>query len=164
MGETTRTRKARSHALRDGRRSIPGQYYHVIACTAERRKVFADLRCGREVVHSLRRLELEQIARSLAFVVMPDHLHWLMQLRDKKSLSVCVATMKSFSARNMAAKKLARSPIWQNGYMDRAIRRERDLVHVARYIVANPLHTKIVEDIGSCPLWDSVWMEDPGPC
>jgi putative transposase len=163
MDEAARNREPRSRALRDGRRSIPGQYYHVIACTAGRRKVFADLRCGREVVRSLRRLESERIARSFAFVVMPDHLHWLMQLRERKSLSVCVASMKSFATRNMTAKKLARGPVWQQGYMDRAIRRGQDLVQVARYIVANPLRAGIVDDIGDYPLWDSVWMEDPGP-
>ena len=164
MEETTRTWEARSRALRCGRRSVPAQYYHIITCTAERRRVFADLRCGREVVNSLRRLESEQIARSFAFVVMPDHLHWVMQLRESKSLSVCVASMKSFAARRITAKRLARSPIWQKGYMDRAIRREQDLVHVARYVVANPLRAGIVEAIGDYPLWDSVWMEDPGPC
>jgi putative transposase len=114
-------------------------------------------------VKSLRRLESERITRTLAFVVMPDHLHWLMELRGSKSLPVCVASMKSVAARTIKAKQLARSPLWQKGYMDRAIRREQDLVHVARYIVANPLRAGIVEAVGDYPLWDSVWMEDPGP-
>jgi REP element-mobilizing transposase RayT len=163
MEEATRTREARSRTLRYGRRSIPGQYYHVIACTAGRRKVHADLRCGREVVRSLMRLESEQIATSLAFVVMPDHLHWLMQLRETKTLSVCVASMKSFAARNITRKGLAGNPVWQKGYMDRAIRREQELVKVARYIVANPLRAGIVDDIGDYPLWDSVWIDSSGP-
>jgi REP element-mobilizing transposase RayT len=93
---------------------------------------------------------------------MPDHVHWLMQLSGKKSLSVCVGIMKSYTARRIIAKDLQAGPIWQRGYMDRAIRREQDLVRVARYIVANPLRTGIVEDVGQYPLWDSVWMDDPG--
>jgi len=114
-------------------------------------------------VRSLQRLERERIARSLAFVVMPDHVHWLMQLQRRKCLSVCVGSMKSFAARRITVKKLARSPIWQKGYMDRAIRCESDLVRVARYIVANPLRAEIVDDIGAYPLWDSVWLDDPAP-
>jgi len=163
MDNAVRAKQRGSRALRGGRRSIAGQYYHVIACTAERRPVFANLYCGREVVRSLQRLQRERIARSLAFAVMPDHVHWLMQLRDRKCLSVCVGSMKSFAARRITAKKLARSPIWQNGYMDQVIRCEADLVRVARYIVANPLRAGIVDDIGAYPLWDSVWLDDPAP-
>ena len=47
--------------------------------------------------------------------------------------------MKSDAVRRINAKGLRQGPIWQKGYMDRAIRREEDLVRVARYIVANPL-------------------------
>ena len=164
MDEVVRDRRPAARTLRFGRRSIPGQYYHVIACTAERRAIFASLNCGREVVRSLKRLESENIARSIAFVVMPDHMHWLMQLGQRKRLSACVATMKSFAARRINAKGLVRGPIWQKGYMDRAIRREEELMRVARYIVANPLRAGIVEQIGQYPLWDSVWLDDPAPC
>ena len=155
--------KKGNRALRHGRRSIPGQYYHIITCTAGRRTIFTDLRCGREVVRALQHLQAEQIATSLAFVVMPDHLHWLMQLQERKTLSVCVGSMKSDAVRRIRAKGLRRGPVWQKGYMDRAIRREKDLVRVARYIVANPLRAGIVERIGDYSLWDSVWMDDPAP-
>ena len=93
---------------------------------------------------------------------MPDHVHWLMQLSEAKSLSACVGTMKSYAARRIVAHGVQAGPIWQNGYMDRAIRREKDLIRVARYIVANPLRAGIVDDIGHYPLWDSVWMDNPG--
>ena len=73
---------------------------------------------------------------------------------------MCVASMKSFAARKINAKGLEQGPIWQKGYMDRAIRREADLMRVARYIVANPLRAGIVEHIGDYPLWDSVWIDD----
>ena len=149
--------------MRDGRRTIAGQYYHIVTCTVERRRVFTNFQCGREVVRSLRRMQAEGVARSIAFVVMPDHLHWLMQLHDRKSLSVCVGSMKSFATRSMIAKNLRRGPVWQEGYMDRAIRRETDLLPVARYIVANPLRAGLVDHVGQYPLWDSIWMDDPAP-
>ena len=163
MASGSSTEKPGHRTLRDGRRSLTGQYYHIITCTAERRRVFANFHCGREVVRSIRRLQAEGIARSIAFVVMPDHLHWLMQLHDRKSLSVCVGSMKSFATRSMIAKNLRRGPVWQEGFMDRAIRREEDLLPVARYIVANPLRAGLVEHIGEYPLWDSIWLEDPAP-
>ena len=149
--------------MRAGRRSIPGQCYHIITCTADRRSVFAELQSGRQVVRSLRRLEDAGVSRSLAFVVMPDHVHWLMELQLEKSLPACVGSMKSSVARAINAQKSRCGPIWQRGYMDRAIRGEDDLVRVARYIVANPLRAGIVADVRDYPLWDSVWLDDSAP-
>jgi putative transposase len=48
--------------------------------------------------------------------------------------------------------------LWQKGYHDRAIRREEDLLAVARYIVANPLRAGLVKRVGDYPLWDAVWL------
>jgi putative transposase len=48
--------------------------------------------------------------------------------------------------------------LWQDGYYDRALRKEEDLQQIARYIVANPLRAKLVNKIGDYPLWDAVWL------
>jgi len=44
-------------------------------------------------------------------------------------------------------------PIWQNGYQDRALRREEHVVRVARYIVANPLRAGLVKRVGDYAVW-----------
>ena len=46
----------------------------------------------------------------------------------------------------------------QRGFHDRAIRKQDDLVAVARYIVANPLRAGIVDSIRNYPLWDAKWL------
>jgi hypothetical protein len=38
------------------------------------------------------------------------------------------------------------------------IRREEDLVSIARYIVANPLRAGIVKSVREYPHWDAVWF------
>ena len=100
----------------------------------------------------------KKVATTLAYVVMPDHMHWLMQLQRKTDLSTCVGNMKSYSARLINGRRNCRGGIWQRGFFDRALRREQDLAAVARYIVANPLRAGLVEHIGDYALWDSVWM------
>ncbi|MCF6281296.1 MAG: hypothetical protein L3J28_03650 [Candidatus Polarisedimenticolaceae bacterium] len=42
---------------------------------------------------------------------------------------------------------------------DRAIRKEEDLVAIARYIVANPLRAGLVKSIKDYPHWDCVWLD-----
>ena len=82
-----------SCALRRGRVSQQGCIYHVTTCTYLRQMFFGSISVGRCVVRALRDAERQQIARTLAFVVMPDHLHWLFELQSP-SLAAAVGQMK----------------------------------------------------------------------
>uniref|UniRef100_UPI0019818A60 REP-associated tyrosine transposase n=1 Tax=Pseudomonas viridiflava TaxID=33069 RepID=UPI0019818A60 len=90
-------------------------------------------------------------------VVMPDHFHWLIDLK-RGSLSDLMQRTKSLSARavNLAADRTG--SLWQQGFHDRALRREEDLVKIARYVVANPLRAGLVQKFGDYPLWDAIWV------
>lgn len=130
--------KPHGSALRKGRVSLPGQAYHVTAVTLDRMPVFSDLRSARLLVNVLRETQTRGKAATLAFVVMPDHLRWLMQL-EADSLSGVVGAVKSLTSHRLGR------PVWQNGFHDHALRQEEDLAEVARYIVANPLRAGLVE-------------------
>jgi REP element-mobilizing transposase RayT len=91
-------------------------------------------------------------AATLCFVVMPDHLHWMMQLGEMKNLGETVQALKSLTSR-----KIGR-PVFQKGYYDHAVRKEEDVKNLARYIVANPLRAGLVGNINDYPHWDAVWV------
>jgi REP element-mobilizing transposase RayT len=91
-------------------------------------------------------------------MLMPDHLHWLMEVRSNGSLSVCVNNVKANSARRINALNGGNERIWQKGFYDRALRSDEDVVAVARYIVANPLRAGMVDCVGEYPFWDAVWV------
>ena len=95
---------------------------------------------------------------SLAFVVMPDHFHWLFSLSDSRSLSECIKNVKSYSARRINGISGFRGKVWQTSYYERAIRKEEDLEGVARYIVANPLRAGIVNSVKDYALSDAKWL------
>ena len=95
---------------------------------------------------------------SLAFVVMPDHLHWLFSLCGNKTVSECIRNVKCQSARLVNASLRSKGPVWQKGFYDRAIRKDEDLVRVAQYIVANPWRAGIVDSIRDYTLWDAKWV------
>ena len=63
-----------------GRVSIAGQIYLVTTVTSGRERLFTNLCYGRIVVRTLYCESTSDRARTLAYVVMPDHLHWLLQL------------------------------------------------------------------------------------
>ena len=152
-------KRLHGQALRKGRVSVENQIYLVTAVTYKRIRLFNNLYLGRMVVHELMQNARLGSAETLAFVIMPDHIHWLFVLGPGYSLSNVVSGMKSYSARSIN-NKLSRPgiPVWQRGFHDHALRIEEDIKHVARYVIANPLRAGLVGRIGDYPLWDAVWM------
>jgi len=138
--------------LRKGRVSLPGQVYHITAVTRNREPVFLDFLAARLLIQTLREAELRGEASTLAFVLMPDHLHWLMQLGSERDLSRVIGAVK-----NVAAHRLGR-PVWQSGFHDHAVRAEEDLRQIGRYIVANPLRAGLVSQLEDYPHWDAHWL------
>ncbi|MCW8875482.1 MAG: transposase [Kangiellaceae bacterium] len=146
-------------ALRKGRYSEVNRIYLVTTVTHKRLSVFNQLSYARSLVNILRDSDRENITSTLAWVVMPDHLHWLFELKRDLMLSQIMRIIKGRSSREINCQKNRTGQrLWQAGFHDRAIRKEEDLLSVARYIVANPLRAGLVSNIGDYPHWDSVWL------
>jgi REP element-mobilizing transposase RayT len=138
--------------LRKGRVSQTGAVYHITAVTRNRTPYFEVFSNGRKVVQQLMALQNQGMAETLCYVLMPDHLHWLMVLHDD-DLPGVVRLLKGRSAHAVG------QPIWQANYFDHAVRQEEDLQKMARYIVANPLRANLVSQIGDYSLWDAIWLD-----
>lgn len=146
-----------SERLRFGRFSEHGQLY-LLTCQVEQRlPVFADFRLARLVIQQLRQVESERLASSLAWVVMPDHIHWLIELKQG-SLGSLMQRFKSRSARTVNQARQCSGRFWQVGFHDRALRREDDILAAARYIIANPVRAGLVKSVRQYPHWDAVWL------
>ena len=144
--------------LRLGRYSVGGGIYHVTTVTADRVPFFLDYHVAPAVVREMRQLDDEGSVESLAWVLMPDHLHWLLGLGARNNLG---GSMKAFKARS--AHKVNRllgrtGRVWQPAYYDHGLRRDEDVKGIARYIVANPLRAGLVARVGQYPFWDAVWL------
>lgn len=144
--------------LRKGRHSAPGQMYLVTTVTAARRKLFADFTTARRVIAEMRRMHEGGNVISMAWVLMPDHLHWLFQLGESQTLARTMQGFKGRSARAINRDATLQLEIWQRGYHDHALRTEEDVQEVARYIAANPLRASLVQHLGDYPHWDAVWL------
>lgn len=153
-----------SKDLRKGRYSQHNQSYLVTSVTYQRQKIFANFYLGRIIVLAMRHQHELGNVESLAFVVMPDHFHWLFTLQNDNTLAKVMQQVKGSSSALIQKSRREREDIllhkalWQNGYHDHALRTEEDLQHIARYIVANPLRAGLVNKIGDYPLWDAVWL------
>lgn len=149
-----------SSALRRGRVSETGRIYLLTTVTHERQPLFDNVYAGRKVVEQLRETQSSGLAQTLCWVLMPDHLHWLVQL-ERDSLVSLMRRFKSRSAKAVNQHLGTHGRVWQKGYHDRALRKEEDLIGLARYVVANPLRAGLVSRLADYPLWDAIWLKAP---
>ena len=145
--------------LLKGRYSKKQHIYHVTFCTEKKIQWFNNLYCGRLLVQHIKQSHKQEYVNSLAWVIMPDHVHWLFQLESKISLSSVIKSVKAKSSMEINKLMHHEGSIWQRGFYDRALRNEEDIRQIARYIVANPLRAGIVENIGNYSLWDAIWLD-----
>lgn len=149
---------SRHAALRRGRVSLPGQLYLLTTTTSQRQALFADFLVACTVARTFNDPCLLDDARLLAWVLMPDHVHWLVSLGERFSLDELVLRLKSASARRVNAIRNTKGAVWAPAYHDHALRTEEDVQAVARYIVANPVRAGLVKRAGDYPFWDAVWL------
>lgn len=149
---------SRHAALRRGRVSLPGQLYLLTTTTVERQALFADFHLACMAARTFNDPRLLGDARLLAWVLMPDHVHWLVSLGERLSLDELLLRLKSASARRVNAVRQTQGALWASAYHDHALRAEEDVQAVARYIVANPVRAGLVRRVGDYPFWDAVWL------
>lgn len=140
--------------LRRDRASQVGACYAVTIVTRGRNASFVDAANAHPVMVEL---DSNANAASLAWVVMPDHVHWLFELRGD-SLSHCIQAMKSRCTRSYRAISGTRNPLWQSGFYDHRLRSNEDLIAQARYIVLNPLRRGLASRIEDYPFWWCRWI------
>ncbi len=143
--------------LRKGRVSEVGRAYLLTTVIDGRRPLFADFQLGRLLVAEMRNEHESRRVVSLAWVIMPDHMHWLLTL-EQGTLGQLMQRIKSRSAIAINTRLGRTRRVWQKGFHDHALRAEEDLAATARYVVANPLRAGLVRHIGDYPLWDAIWV------
>ncbi|HIE5094605.1 transposase [Stenotrophomonas maltophilia] len=136
--------------LRLGRHSQIGQSYILTTITQGRRCCFDDAAVAQVVMDVIRRMDDDGLTYSLAYVVMPDHIHWLAELRAF-SLDYVMQRFKSSSALRIN-RMLGRSGrFWQSSYHDHAIRSCESLFRHSMYVMGNPVRASLASCLGEYP-------------
>jgi hypothetical protein len=120
-------------ALRKGRSSQINGVYLLTTVTDQRIPWFQVFEFGRITSLGLHCGVGLGDAAALCWVVMPDHVHVLLQLRELP-LHRVMNRFKSTMARRLNRAIGRTGRFWQDGYHDRALRRDDDLRTVARIV------------------------------
>lgn len=102
----------------------------------------------------------------IAWVVMPNHVHVLIEQNERWPLGKIVQSWKRHTAREINRKGAPsctrqNKPLWQREYFDRFIRNEKYFNNVMNYIEENPLKAGLVNKKEDW-MWSSAgWSEVP---
>jgi REP element-mobilizing transposase RayT len=98
-----------------------------------------------------------------ALVVMPDHVHMLIQPLPKTdteywSLSSILHSIKSYSAKQIPKVMPHLGTIWQPERYDRIVRDDRAFTAIWHYICQNPVKAQLADSPSSYPF---LWQQTP---
>ncbi len=111
-----------------------------------RREIFVRDGYAREAIDHLYRIQVFHPFFLYAFVIMPDHCHFLLRVCEPEKISRVMNVYKSGLAHQIGA-----GPIWQPRYHLEIV---RNLGQVISYIHLNPVEAGIVHHASDYP-WSS---------
>ncbi len=145
--------KYRNHNLRKGRVSIPGAYYHIIINTYQRRQLLANDNVASIIFETFNWLEAKHRLKWICIMIMPDHVHAVIELGVDQTLPKVLHSLKLFTARKINEYLSQRGHFWQPEYRDWGIRNETALNNMIRYCYENPVRKGLVERARDYPYW-----------
>jgi type I restriction enzyme R subunit len=77
------------------------------------------------------------------FVVMPNHVHWLLIPMDGYELETILQSVKRFSARQINQLLGRTGNVWQKGNFDRIVRDSDEFERTCTYIQQNPVAARL---------------------
>jgi len=121
---------------------IPNAIVFITCVTRDRIRHFAEEDNVALLWATMRRVQEIHPFRLLAYVIMPDHFHWLMRVDDKRGdfSTVLHSVKRNYTLNFKKAHRITSSLVlWQERFWDHVIRDEADLNRHFDYIHWNPV-------------------------
>jgi REP element-mobilizing transposase RayT len=117
--------------------------YFLTFCARGRREAFKEPRVASETTAQFKKTAIEQRFAILAYCLMPDHAHLLVEgLDDASDLRRFAKLAKQRSGG--VHRKHAGERLWQPGYFERLLRDDDSGRELAQYIIHNPVRAGLV--------------------
>ncbi|MDE0506703.1 MAG: transposase [Candidatus Poribacteria bacterium] len=142
-----------SRQLRKGRHVKPGTYYLLTTSTIDRRPILSNPEVARIIFETFEWLETQDRITWISVIVMPDHIHAVVQLGPNQTLTKIMHSFKMFTARRINEHRCESGSVWQEGYHDHGIRRDESLSKIIRYCYHNPVRRGLVKQARDYPYW-----------
>ncbi|KPL19344.1 MAG: hypothetical protein AMJ92_03395 [candidate division Zixibacteria bacterium SM23_81] len=144
-----------SRQLRKHRYSQAGEVYFITTSCFNKQKVFLKKEVVQIVFDTIDWLEQKKHIECYFAMVMPDHLHIVFQLLDKKTLSEVMKSLKGFTGKRIKECLKITTFAWQEQFRDHLIRDDEGLVEIIKYCLYNPVRAGQVATPLDYPFWTS---------
>ena len=146
------------HPLRGERLPMPAQAWQVVVETGGRQPWFSSFHVACEAVRAFRRASAGGDWTLLAWVLLADRAHWLLQPGASVPLTVAVSRMKATTGAGVNRMLARAGPLWEPAFDCRALGAAEDLRTAARRFVVDALREGGIQDPGHYPFWDCAWL------
>lgn len=119
--------------------------YFATTKTRGNKRFFSDKRNSQILLNCIGNFRKEGRYRLLAFVIMPDHLHIMLEPNGKESISKIMHSIKRGSSRLMNQMWNRNGSVWQRSFYERIIRDEKEFWEKVNYIYNNPLEAGLAK-------------------
>jgi putative transposase len=125
---------------------VPNATVFITAVTRGRRPVFEEEPQRQLLFDTMRAVQSLHAFRLVAYVVLPDHLHWLMVTPAEVTFSEVMHSIKRNFSLNLKSRCDAAGTVhvWQERFWDHVIRDEEDLSRHLDYVHYNPVKHGLV--------------------
>jgi putative transposase len=127
---------------------LPNSIIFITIVTKERYPYFSDSKNIDLLWQVLRNVQQIHPFNLLAYVILPNHLHWLMRVNDKKGnfSRVAQSYKRNFTLEYKKVQGISGTyHVWQERFWDHIIRDDTDLEKHFDYIHWNPVKHRIVQ-------------------
>jgi len=124
----------------------PGRPYFVTVVTYRRLPLLIE-----NIDRLWQAFEIIPVELRLAWVVLPDHIHMIVNPSDSNLSTLLQRVKMSFGTHYRQQADLSRGRVWQNRFWDHAIRDENDMNRHIDYIHYNPVKHGLVKTPFSWP-------------
>ena len=142
-----------SYHLRKGRCSESGNLYFITTSTFNGEPTFRNESMAHTVFDSLYWLEENKRIELICCIVMPNHIHMIIQLGENQTLSGVMNSFKGFTGKKISELKNQGKPVWQKQYYEHCIRKDEDLNEIICYCYENPVRSGLVNQAKEYPFW-----------
>ena len=128
---------------------VEGSPYHLTVRGNNRQTIFLDAADYREYTLVLHQCRAQYPYRVLAFALMANHVHLLVEAVPESSLSDVMRWVGATYTRYFNERHQRLGHLYQGRFYSNAVDRDSYLLEVTRYIHLNPLRANLVKDLAS---------------
>ena len=140
---------------------LPDRIVFVTTSTKNKASIFQNAENACILIGLLYALRRENRLKLYAFVVMPDHLHFIFAAIPPENLSTILHKLKRRSSREIHKTSKVERTLWERRFFDRIIRNEEEFAKAIDYIYCNPVNADSSETpeaypfSSACPKWET---------